>query len=166
VYGDPQSQPEWEVWHGVRDRLASDRMKTILRAGVAGAQDYVYLASKVPNDLPDMTKPWGRLVIIPGGGGVVTLEPASDHALPRRVTLRADFHDYKAQGYNVEVGLGAAMAEAYNRLDGWSASFTRARITQAFWVERPAQEYPQRDAQTGLLYLSAVYRCEIGAVPA
>lgn len=155
----------------IRERLKSTRMKRATYATATAAADpagphRVYSLMDdygKPEGLE--TEPWGRVVVVPAD--VISSPPMDAEYMPLVFLVRAEFNNFRLNGFNPHKSLGTMMDEAYVLLQHWrppAVETKRAHVAQPIYLTRPPQGMPLWDDERRLHMLSAEYRTS--AVPA
>lgn len=150
------------LWRMVLARLDTDQMQAIL--GSTPAAPRLHLASDdfLAQEGPEGAA-WGRLVLVP----TQTLWPTTPEEPGGRrhvgFLVRVDYNAIQQLGYDVNVPLQAAHAEAYAQLQDWVPTTmpTGAKVVFPFYRATPPQGIPMWDSANGLWYMSAEYDTEL-----
>lgn len=153
-----------ELWPAIVARLSTARMATIL-----GGTGRIVLSGSNAAIPWSEGQPGGRLVVQP----VVRGYPVAwQSGLPRltRFQVIAEFNDYTAPGYVLDVPMQAAQRLAFELLQWWTPAanaYTRVMVASPIELDVPWQDAPEldREGTEGLVYLSATYRLSVADPP-
>lgn len=150
------------LWRAVANRLNTSTMRTVLNSTTAAPQIHLsndnYPAQEGPQGAA-----WGRIVLV----AAQTLWPSQREVPGQRrqisFLVRVDYSAILQLGYDVNVPLQAAHAEAYAQLQDWvpTSPVTGATVAFPFYRDNPPQDMPQWDEASGLWYTSAEYHTEV-----
>lgn len=148
-----------ELFPAMAARIETVRLQTIL-----GAAGRVYLADEDPPEQEEEPSlPWGRVVFLTRE----TLWPQRDvpgEAKNVAWLMSVQFNDFKAPGYRVGIGIGAAHEEIFARLDNFAPALPSAQIVVPVWRYGAPPAAPFYDADRRLWITNAEYRAQVGPV--
>lgn len=151
-----------DLWPLLKARLDTPHMAAILggRRADGGPRVYHVLDNFSAAEGPE-SRPWGRVVLVPSD---VPWERATD-APARRVNflVRAEFNDFRAKGYNVQVALEAAQQEAHSLLRLWVPELSQSTAAMPLYLYREPQASPLWDDGRGLYFTTSEWRMEAAA---
>jgi hypothetical protein len=131
-------------------------MNAILRGG---ARVYVPGDSAPPTEGPE-NKDWGRIIVMPS---VMAFRAEEEPHTQRPVgfLVKVEFNNYRAAGYDVNLPIYAAHAEAFDLLDNWAPGMLGVAPNQvwgSFTYRRfPPDPTPLLDDLRSLWVASAEY---------
>lgn len=147
-------------WRALKNRVNSARMNVIL----GGPR--VYLPG---DDIPDREDvegaPWGRVIVLPSLS-LWDLPEMPNYTRAIGWTMKVEFADFRAAGYNVGTSAAAAHEELWSVLDNWSPGIVGTSPNRVL-VAMPVYRYsapdpvPLLDDAAGIWVMSAVYRTEL-----
>lgn len=147
-------------WKALKQRVTSARMIAIL------GDSRVYIpGDEIPEREEVEGETWGRVIVMPSVA-VWTLPEIPNYTRAIGWTMKVEFSDYRAPGYNVSIAAGAAHEEIFSLLDNWSPGIVGTapvRVLVALPVYRysPPDPVPLLDDGNGIWVMSAVYRAEL-----
>jgi hypothetical protein len=150
------------LWRAIQQRVNTQAMRVILGSSAAAPRIHLayddYLAQEGPEGAA-----WGRLVIVPTQ--TLWQSPREQPGQRRAIgwLVRIDYNPVHQPGYDVNVPLQAAQAEAYAQLQDWvpTTPVTGATVAFPFYRATPPQDIPLWDEPRGLWYNSAEYHTEV-----
>lgn len=147
-----------QFWVGAKARLSTATMDGLLYGtGRVFLSTDDYEAVKGPQE-----EMWGRLVIVPvlPAWNAVYVEGES---WKKNFLIRAEFNNYRSEGYEVTDDLENVQEAAYGLLEGWTPLYSKMRTV--FNVYRfSIPEGPYMDSPTGMWWSSSEYRFEAAPV--
>jgi hypothetical protein len=151
-------------WRAIKTRLDSDTMRAICNpTGTSPSEPCVYVAGLDDYSAEEGTRDedWGRVVVVP----VETLWETPDvEGWTSKIAflVRVEFNRYATVGYQPDVGLELAQAEAYGLLQRWiPQGLSRVLVAFPVYRGRRPQPIPQVDDERDLLFTSSEFRTEL-----
>lgn len=147
------------LWRAVATRVNSAQMQTVL-----GSANRVHIVTDEFQASEGIGgQAWGRVVVVPTQSLWQQNTEVPGGARVSGCLIRTEFNRVEQPGYDVNIALQAAQAEAYRQLQGWVplSGDIGVVIVMPFYRNTPPQEMPMWDTGRGMWYTSSEYRTEV-----
>jgi hypothetical protein len=151
-----------DLWPILRDALRVPAVTDALGApGDAEKATRVYLLDQEPAK-PKESAVWGRIVVVPTS---TPFDIEINESVMREVRWLALVEFTPYEGLDVPVAMAAVQRRIFDRWNGLAPGLVGAVVVGSVQLNRPAQDYPLRDAGTRMWYTSAEYGVRVAPQP-